>query len=155
MDQNSCTRFLRGVAQIAGSPASNFRGPDFDPRSDHMGFMMNKLILELVFSKYSSLPCQFSSNSLFLSFLLSPIWSIGHPRTALFHFSFLILRQSVGLLGWGIIPSQGRYLYKYRINTDKHPCLEWHSNTQSQRSKTVHTLDRVATVTGSHSTAPC
>jgi hypothetical protein len=54
--------------------------------------------------------------------------SIGHPWNALFHFSFLILRQSVGLLGWGISPSQFRYLYKHRINTGKHPCLDWDSN---------------------------
>jgi hypothetical protein len=41
-----------------------------------------------------------------------------------FHFSFLIL-DSVGLLGWGISPTQDRYLQKQRINTDKHSCLEW------------------------------
>jgi hypothetical protein len=36
--------------------------------------------------------------------------------------------QSVGLLGWGISPSQGRYLHteqhKHRINAYIHPCLE-------------------------------
>jgi hypothetical protein len=42
-------------------------------------------------------------------------------REPLFHFSFLIPRQSIGLPGCGISPSQGRYLYK-------HPCLEWDSN---------------------------
>jgi hypothetical protein len=42
---------------------------------------------------------------------LFPLWSIGHPWNALFHFSFLILRQSVGLLGRGISPSQDRYLH--------------------------------------------
>jgi hypothetical protein len=72
--------------------------------------------------------------SLFLSLLLPPLWSIGHPWNALFHFSFLILRQSVGLLGRGISPSQGRYLHKHRINADKHPCLEWVSNPWFQRS---------------------
>jgi hypothetical protein len=35
-----------------------------------------------------------------------------------------------------------------RINTDKYPCLERDSNPRSQRSKTVHALDRAATVTG-------
>jgi hypothetical protein len=29
---------------------------------------------------------------------VAPLWSIGHPWNTLFHFSFLILRQSVGLL---------------------------------------------------------
>jgi hypothetical protein len=53
----------------------------------------------------------------------------------LFHVSFLILRQSVGLFGQVISPSQGHYLHKHRINAAKHPCLcpEWDSNPQSQR----------------------
>jgi hypothetical protein len=45
--------------------------------------------------------------------------------------------QSVGLIGREISPSQGRYLHtgqhKYRINAHRHPCLEWDSNTRSQR----------------------
>jgi hypothetical protein len=41
---------------------------------------------------------------------VAPTWSIGHPRKASFHFSFLIFRQSVGLLVWGISPLEGRYL---------------------------------------------
>jgi hypothetical protein len=44
--------------------------------------------------------------------------------------------QSVGHLGVGISPSQGRYLhteqYKHRINAYRHPCLEWDSNPRSQ-----------------------
>jgi hypothetical protein len=67
-----------------------------------------------------------------LSFLLPPLWSIGHPWNASFHVSSLILRQLVGLLGRGFGPSQGLYLYKHRINTDKHPCCEWDSNPRSQ-----------------------
>jgi hypothetical protein len=70
-----------------------------------------------------------------LSFLLLPLWSIGHSWNASFHFSFLILRQSVGLLGRGISSSQGRYLqHRHGINADKHPCVEWDSNPRSQRS---------------------
>jgi hypothetical protein len=46
--------------------------------------------------------------------------------------------QSVGLLGRGISPSQGRYLHtgqhKYRTNAHIHPYLEWNSNPRSQRS---------------------
>jgi hypothetical protein len=53
-------------------------------------------------------------------------------------FSFLICTQSAGLLGRGISASQGRYLHteqhKHTINTHRHPCLEWDSNPQSQRS---------------------
>jgi hypothetical protein len=51
-------------------------------------------------------------------------------------FSFLIVTQSVGLLGRGISPSQGSYLHtgqhKHRINANRHPCLEWDSNPRSQ-----------------------
>jgi hypothetical protein len=43
-------------------------------------------------------------------------------------FSLLIYTQSVGLLGRGISPSQGRYLqteqHKHKINAHRHPCLE-------------------------------
>jgi hypothetical protein len=46
--------------------------------------------------------------------------------------------QTVGHLGRGISPSQGRYLHtgqhKHRINADRHPRLEWDSNPQSQCS---------------------
>jgi hypothetical protein len=47
---------------------------------------------------------------------------------------FLNLRESVRLLGRGISPTQGRYLLKHRINTDKHSCLEWDLNPRSQLS---------------------
>jgi hypothetical protein len=54
-------------------------------------------------------------------------------------FSFLIPTQSVGLLGRRISPSQGRYLHtephNHRINADRHPCLDWDSNPQSQCSR--------------------
>jgi hypothetical protein len=74
-------------------------------------------------------------------FLLFPFWSIGHPWNALFHFSFLILRQSVWLLGRGISPSQGLYLntgqHKHRKTHThiKHPCPKWDSNPRSQRPR--------------------
>jgi hypothetical protein len=44
--------------------------------------------------------------------------------------------QSIGLLGRGISPLQGRYLHtgqhKHRINAHRYPCLEWDSNSRSQ-----------------------
>jgi hypothetical protein len=50
--------------------------------------------------------------------------------------NFLIYAQSVGLLGRGISPSQGRYInteqHKHRINAQGHPCLEWDSNPRFQ-----------------------
>jgi hypothetical protein len=52
-------------------------------------------------------------------------------------FSFMIILQTVELLGRVISSSQGLYLntgqHKYRINTyTKHPCLVWVSNPRSQ-----------------------
>jgi hypothetical protein len=74
-----------------------------------------------------------TSNVIYEFYLLStfipvaPTWSIGHLWNASFHLKFLNLRQSVGLLGRGISPSQGRYLHrttqKHKINahnTDIH-----------------------------------
>jgi hypothetical protein len=68
-------------------------------------------------------------------------------------FSFLVTTQSVGLLGRGISPSQGRYLH-----TQQHK----HKRTQTsvprvgfeptipvfERAKTVHASDRAATLIG-------
>jgi hypothetical protein len=55
-----------------------------------------------------------------LSLSLSPVAPTLEHR-ALFDFSFLIVRQSVGLLWWGISPSQGRYLpQKHRVNANIH-----------------------------------
>jgi hypothetical protein len=64
--------------------------------------------------------------------LYSPLLDLGR------FFSFLIYTQSVGLLGRGINPSQGRYLHteqhKQRIHAHRRPKLEWDSNPRSQRS---------------------
>jgi hypothetical protein len=70
------------------------------------------------------------------------------------HFS-----QTVGLLGWVIISSQGLYLitgqHRHRINTYTHThqtSLTWvgfeRTIPVSERGKTVHALDRAAAVTG-------
>jgi hypothetical protein len=92
--------------------------------------------------------------SLFLYFLLLKLWSIGHPWNVLFHFSFLILRQSVGHLGRGISPSQGRYLCRttQTQNKRKHTSVPWVGFEPTipvfERAKIVHALDRAATVIG-------
>jgi hypothetical protein len=80
-----------------------------------------------------------------------------------FHFSLVLYTQTVGLLGRVIGPSQGLYLntgqHKHRKTHThthththtKHPCPKWDSKSQittSERAKTVHALDRSATVTG-------
>jgi hypothetical protein len=70
-------------------------------------------------------------------------------------FQFLNVRQSIGLLGRGISPSQGRYLHRTTQTQNKHrqtstpwvglefiiPVFEW--------AKAFHALDCVATVIGS------
>jgi hypothetical protein len=67
--------------------------PDGWPRNYFHGFLF----------EYSS----YHSSSSFVA----PTWSTGHQWNASFHFTFLMLRQSVGLLGPGISPSQGLYLH--------------------------------------------
>jgi hypothetical protein len=79
--------------------------------------------------------------SIYLSIYLSVCLSI-YGSTVLVglgrFFSFLMHTQSVGLLGRGISPSQGRYLHteqhKHRINAHRYSCLEWNSNPWSQCS---------------------
>jgi hypothetical protein len=91
-----------------------------------------------------------SNLSIYLSMSLQPF--VG-PWTL---FQFLdLFTQSVGLLGRGISPSQGRYLHteqhRHRINAHRRPRLKWNSNPLSQcfeRAKAVHTSDRAATVIG-------
>jgi hypothetical protein len=55
-------------------------------------------------------------------------------------FDFVIFfTQSVGLLGRGISPSQGRYLHteqhKQEKRAHRHPCFELDSNPRSQLSR--------------------
>jgi hypothetical protein len=70
-----------------------------------------------------------------LSFLLLPLWSIGHQWNALFHFSFLILRRSVGRTHWTGDQPIARPLSIQTHNKHKHPCLGGgDSNPRSQRS---------------------
>jgi hypothetical protein len=71
--------------------------------------------------------------SIYLSIYLSPVTPTRFIRhhNASFHFSVLILRETVWLLGRGISPTQGRYLHtgqhKHRIITYTHqtsmPCV--------------------------------
>jgi hypothetical protein len=73
-------------------------------------------------------PVTFSGTRiLLLLFLFLPLGAQG-IRETLISLQFLNLRQSVGLLGRGISPSQGRYLHtgqhKHRINANRHSCLE-------------------------------
>jgi hypothetical protein len=74
-------------------------------------------------------------------------------------YSSMIILQTVGLLGRGISSSQGLYLnigqHKHRINTYTHqtfmPCVGFGPTIPaSERVKTVHALDRSATVTGTN-----
>jgi hypothetical protein len=84
-----------------------------------------------------------------------PFW-LYRPLVGLYRFfSFLIYTQAVGLLGWGIRPSQGLYLHteqhkdrKKRTQTSM-PRVELEPTTPVfERAKTVHALDWAATVIG-------
>jgi hypothetical protein len=88
---------------------------------------------------------------LFFSLALQPPWALASA------FSFMIILQTVGLLGRVISSSQGLYLniaqHKHRINTYTHQTsMSWVgfelTIPASERAKTVHALDRSATVTG-------
>jgi hypothetical protein len=94
------------------------------------------LITAIIFTSNSTAP-----SWLCFSFLwhYSPNLGLGLPPwNSPFHFGFLDLRQSVGLIGRVISSSQSLYLY---TNTEKHthththtkhPCHEWYSNPRFQ-----------------------
>jgi hypothetical protein len=75
----------------------------------------------------------FHSLCLSLSLSFFPVAPTLEHRASVKHFVSLQLfnPKMVGLLGWGISLSQGRYLHG--INADIHLCLEWDSSPQSQR----------------------
>jgi hypothetical protein len=86
-----------------------------------------------------------------------PLWTIGYPWNALFHFSFLILKtvsRTPGLLGQGISPSQGCYLHRtaQTQNELRQTSMPWVVFEPTipvfERAKTVYALDHVATVIG-------
>jgi hypothetical protein len=83
------------------------------------------------------------SSSLFPFALLN--WSIGYQWNALFHFSFSILIQSVGLHRRGICPSQGRY-HTQTQNKCRETSIPWVGFEPTipvfERVTTVHALDR-------------
>jgi hypothetical protein len=81
------------------------------------------------------------------SFLFLSFWSIGHPWNVLFHFSFLILRQSVGLLGplWTGDQPIARPLPTQTQNKGRHTSMPWVGFEpmipKFERAKKVHALD--------------
>jgi hypothetical protein len=89
-------------------------------------------------------------SSLFI--LLLPLWSRGHRWNVLFHFSFLILRQSVGLLGGGIGLSPTQDTGQHKQNKRTQASIPWMGFEPIipvfERVKTVHVLDRAATLIG-------
>jgi hypothetical protein len=94
------------------------------------------------------------ATSLSLSLSLSCCSHLEH-RASVKRFvslQFLNLIQSVGLLGWGISPSQGRYLYRKTETQNKHrqtaiPSVGFDPTIPMfERAKTVHALDHAAAV---------
>jgi hypothetical protein len=90
--------------------------------------------------------------SFFFPMAPQPLWVLAA------YFSFLIYTRAIGLLERVISSSQGLYLTHDNTNTGKHihTPLNIHAPkagfepaiTASERSKTVHALDRSATATG-------
>jgi hypothetical protein len=85
---------------------------------------------------------------------VAPTWITGHPWNSSFHFSFLILGQSAGLLGRGISPTQSHYLHRTtqtqsRRRQTSMPWVEFEPTIPVfERAKTFHALVRAATVIG-------
>jgi hypothetical protein len=83
---------------------------------------------------FSSLPCVSHVRHILDFIFFHWLYS---PRGPDIFFSFMIILQTVGLLGRVISSSQGLYLHtgqhKHRINTyTKLPCLVWDSKPRSQ-----------------------
>jgi hypothetical protein len=78
----------------------------------------------------------------------------GHPWNSLFHFSFLILGQSVRLLGREISPSQGRYLHRTTQTQNKRrqksmPWVRFKPTIPAfEGAKTIHVLNHATKVIG-------
>jgi hypothetical protein len=96
--------------------------------------------------------CLYVSLSIYISVCLSLCLSIYSPCGPRPLFQFLNLRQSVGLLGRGISPSQGRYLNTEQHKQNEHtlismPRVRFEPTIPVfERAKTVHALDRAAIV---------
>jgi hypothetical protein len=88
-----------------------------------------------------------------LSLSLFPIASILEHRASVKRFVSLqfLNPKTVGRTPWTVIsPSQGRYLYKHRINTDTSmPWVRFEPTIPAfERAKAVHVLDHAAIVIG-------
>jgi hypothetical protein len=91
---------------------------------------------------------------IYISFLSLPLWSTGHPWNTTLHLGFLILRQSVRLLGRGMSPSHGHNLHRTTQSQNKSrqtslPSVRFQPKIPVfERAKTVHALNRGTTVVG-------
>jgi hypothetical protein len=96
------------------------------PQCWNSGFH-NRQILELNNICVADTPVAIS-----LAIALEPLWTLAAFSVSWF------FTQSVGFLGRGISPSQGRYLHseqhKHKINSHRYPCCEWDSDPRSQCS---------------------
>jgi hypothetical protein len=144
---------MDSISTQSSAPVLSIAGPIYLTKKlsvlhPHVPFLRQNVFTTLQF--YSELMHMFLS----LFSPLLPLWSMGHPWNALFHFSFFILRQSAGLLRRGISPSQGRYVHteqhKHRINAQSSiRCVGFEPTIPIfVRAKTVNALHRAATVIG-------
>jgi hypothetical protein len=104
--------------------------------------------------KYLCIDLESIQNTFFL-WLYSPIQTLAASMKLSVSLQLLDLGQPVGLLGRVISPSQGLYLHTntekrtHNTNTTLMPRVGFEPMVPaSERAKTVHALDRAATVTG-------
>jgi hypothetical protein len=94
-------------------------------------------------------PTSCETRPAWIIYLSTPLQPYVGPRP---FFNILIYTQSVGFLGRRISLLQSRYLHTeqhiHRLNPHRYPCHEWDSNQMFERAKTVHALDRAASLIG-------
>jgi hypothetical protein len=133
-----------------------YRECKFCVQPKHEGMLTHRIIIDIIqfqrngFNK-RPINCLKEWKSIFFRWLYSPVgpWPLI--------FSFIIILQTVGLLGRVISSSQGFYLnigqHKHRINTYTYqtslPYVGFEPTIPaSEPAKIVHSLNRSATVTG-------
>jgi hypothetical protein len=104
----------------------NVGAPSSVNEADNFVIIRNFLDSILTYFRYSFIP------SFIHQWLYSSLLGPGHFFSFVFSFT-----QTVGFLGLGISPTQGRYLNRttqtQNKRTQRHPCLELDSNSQYQR----------------------
>jgi hypothetical protein len=156
---------LDGSELLASRPAALSRYPLYrglggpQSRSGSCGIEKNLLPLPVIkplpparrYTDWALL--KYNSHSFIHSFIHSSAlcWALASSSVSFF------FTQSVGLLGWVISPSQGRYLHtgQHKRTQTSMPWVVFEPTIPaSERVKTAHALDRAATVLGKIQESP-